>query len=75
VCSACLVGSSEDGLRFRLRLSLVLGRTRPSLAEPSPFALASSVVTSALDGASVNIVHNIGRGASSLPPSGRHGRS
>ncbi len=75
VCSVCLVGSSEDGLRLRLRLSLVPGRTCPSSAEPSPFALASSVRTSALEEAFVNIVHNIRRGVSSLPPSGRHGRS
>ncbi len=70
MCSVCLVGSSEDGLRP----SLVLGRTRPSSAEPSPFALASSVETSALDEAFVNIVHNIRREEPSLPPSGRHGR-
>jgi hypothetical protein len=32
------------------------------LAEPSPFALTSSVGTPASDGALVNIVHNIRRG-------------
>jgi hypothetical protein len=30
VCSVCLVGSSEDELRLRLQLSLVLGHARPS---------------------------------------------
>ncbi len=59
--SVCLVGSSGDGLRLRLRLSLVLGRTRPSWAEPSPLALASSVGTSALGEAFINIVHKQGR--------------
>ena len=47
-----MVGSSEDGLRLRLRLSLVPGRTRLSSAEPSPLALAASAGTSALEGAS-----------------------
>jgi hypothetical protein len=78
-CYVCLVGSSEDGLRLRLRLrlrlSLVPGSTRPSPAEHSPFASTSSVETSALDWAFVNIVHNIWREGSSSPPSGRHGRS
>ncbi len=44
-------------------------------AEPSPFALSSSVGTSASDGALVTIVHNIRRGGTSLPPSGRRGGS
>jgi hypothetical protein len=30
VCYVCLVGSSEDGLQLRQRLSSVPGRTRPS---------------------------------------------
>ncbi len=52
---------------------MVPGRTHPSSAEPSPLALASSVLTLALDEVFANIVHNIRRGTSSLPPSGRHG--
>ncbi len=70
-----MVGSSEDGLRLRLRLSLVLGRTRPLSAEPSPLALAATAETSALEGALVNIVYNIEKGASSSSSSGRHGSS
>jgi hypothetical protein len=43
-------------------------------AEPSPFTLSSPVGMSASDVAIVIIIHNNRRG-SSLPPSGRHGRS
>jgi hypothetical protein len=42
--------------------------------EPTPLVSSSSVGTSAWVGALANIVHNIRRG-SSLPPSGRPGRS
>jgi hypothetical protein len=61
VCSVCLVGSSENDLWLRLRLSsvpmLIL-----RLAEPSPFILSSSVGTPPSDGVLVIIVQNIRRG-------------
>jgi hypothetical protein len=44
------------------------------LTEPMPLVWSSSVGKPAWVGALANIVHNIRRG-SSLPPSGRHGRS
>jgi hypothetical protein len=42
VCLVCTVGSSEDGLRLRLRLSLVPGRTRP--LSGGAFALRLEVI-------------------------------
>ncbi len=60
MCFVCLVGSSEDGLRLRLRLSSVPGHARPAV--PSPFALLSSVKTSASEGELVIVVYNIRRG-------------
>jgi hypothetical protein len=74
VRSVCLVGSSEDGLRLRLRLSSVPGRARPSSG--GAFALRPAVICRVVGfgRALVIIVHNIKRGSSS-PPSGRHGRS
>ncbi len=62
MCSVCLVGSSEDELRLRLRLSLVPGHARPLSGGAFALRLEVTVGTSASDGALVNIVHNIRRG-------------
>jgi hypothetical protein len=74
VRSVCVVGSSEDRLRLRLRLSSVPGRARPSPG--GAFALRPAVICRVIGfgRALVIIVHNIKRGLSS-PSSGRHGHS
>ncbi len=77
MCYVCLVGSSEDELRLRLRLSSVPGHARPSSG--GAFALRLVVFGQGFGlglGASYFIVvYNIRRGGSSSPPSGRRGRS
>jgi hypothetical protein len=75
VCSVCLVGSSEDGLRLRLWLSLVPGRTRP--LSGGAFALRLEVIGRDFGlglGARQHRLQHQERGSSS-PPSGRYGRS
>jgi hypothetical protein len=57
-----MVGSPEDGLQLRLRLSLVLGQTRPIACGIAPFALSSPDRTTASDVALVIIVPNIREG-------------
>jgi hypothetical protein len=75
VCSVCLVGSSEDGLRLQLWLSLVPGRTRPSSG--GAFALRLDVIGRDFGlgwGVRQHRPQHVERGSSS-PPSGGHGRS
>jgi hypothetical protein len=73
VRSVCLVGSSEDRLRLRLRPSSVPGRAPPSSG--GAFTLRPAVLSAhRLGGALFSFIHNNRRGSSS-PPSGRRGRS
>ncbi len=67
MCSVCLVGSSEDGLRLRLRLSLVPGRTPPSPGEAfalrpallSAIGLVGALVTSSTTSGEGRLCHQV----------------